>query len=535
MTLPNRRPSAPYILAVLTSLFSPAVLPAQAAIRTRPGLVVLVAVDQLRGDYLLRFKGQWTGGFARILAEGRLFPGGLQDHAITETAPGHATMLSGRNPARTGIVTNALGVADSASPLVGASGPGASPARFVGTTLFDWLRAADPGTRLLAVSRKDRAAILPVGRARGPVFWYADGRFVTSRYYADSLPTWVTEYNERQGPQRLVGTTWLPLLPDSAYAEADAMPFENGGRDFSFPHPLPGTTDSVARLLPEYPWMDSLTIDFALEGIRRLSLGTRPRPDLLVLSLSATDYIGHAFGPDSKELHDHLLRLDRWLGWFLDSLARQVPAGRTILVLTGDHGVTSFPEFAARQGRDAGRTSLEPVVTGALRALGAEPRERYGMGFDSGLITADTGRLRAAGVNVDSLAAAMAGAAARIPGVVRAYTPRTLAAAPRSDIHAGRWRRSLPPGLGWLVCAVVKPGYIWTTTTGWTTHGTSNADDVSVPIAFWGDRIRPGVSSAAARTIDIAPTLGALLGVKPLEPLDGRVLREVLPSARGRR
>ncbi len=492
-----------------------------------PRLVVVIIVDQMRGDYLERFRTQWTGGFARLLKDGSVFPHGLQDHAITETAPGHATILSGRDPGHVGIATNSRGVPDPEAPLVGGGGPGASPRRFIGTALYDWMLARDSGARVLAVSKKDRGAILPVGRARGQVYWYAGTRFTTSRYYADTLPGWVQEFNRREGPRRLAGTRWKLLLPDSNYRETDDMPYENGGRDRVFPHQLPASPDSAALALPDYPWMDSLTLDFALNGAGRLGLGRRNRPDLLVVGLSALDYVGHSFGPDSREIHDHLLHLDRWLGWFLDSLATQVPKERILVVLTADHGVTPFPELAARHGTAARRVSLDAVIAAARRALNDRVGPKITLQFDEGLLSTDIGALNAAGISVDSLATTLAESARREPGVTRVYTPRSLRAAPLTDETAGRWRRTLPDGYGWLICASIAPGDVWGAETGWTTHGTTNPDDVIVPIVFMGKGIIPGLHGRAVRTTDIAPTLAVLLGLQPLEPLDGRRIPEV--------
>src|SRR5512147_476412 len=155
----------------------------------------MITVDQLRSDYLMRWRSQLSGGLAQLLTSGSVFSNAYQDHAITETAPGHSTMLSGRWPAHTGIVTNLLGVGDPDAPLleVKDAGQGASPRRFRGTTLYDWLRAADSGSRVLSVSRKDRGAILPVGRSRGDVYWFDSGLFSTSTWYRteDTLPGWV--------------------------------------------------------------------------------------------------------------------------------------------------------------------------------------------------------------------------------------------------------------------------------------------------------------------------------------------------------
>src|SRR4029077_18236417 len=268
-----------------------------------------------RADYLPRFAAQWTGGFARLYSRGTVFTAARQDHASTETAPGHSTMLSGREPTHTGIVLNSRGVQDPEAPLVGqTAGAGASPRRFRGTTLFDWMRARDPDARVLSVSRKDRGAIFPVGRTKGAVYWFDAGGFTTSPYYAASLPAWVQDFNARGSVERLAGATWDLLLPASEYAEPDTFPFENGGQNFVCPHRLPPTPEGAIQRIQSFPWMDSLTLAFALDGVRELEIGRRGRPDLLSVSLSTTDAIGHAFGPDSREIHDQLLRVDRWLG-----------------------------------------------------------------------------------------------------------------------------------------------------------------------------------------------------------------------------
>jgi hypothetical protein len=493
-------------------------------------LVVLIAVDQMRADYLSRFAAQWTGGFARIYNGGTVFEHGQQDHAATETAPGHATMLSGRFPAHTGIALNNRGVQDRASPAIdtAADTVGASPRRFRGTTLYDWMLARDPGTRVLSVSRKDRAAIFPIGRARVPVYWLFDGAFTTSRYYADTLPSWVQAFNARHDAARLSGMTWNLLLPDSAYPEPDSVPFENGGTDYTFPHHFSGLPGAAVRELNQTPWIDSLTLAFALSGVHALQLGSRAGPDLLSISLSTTDAIGHAFGPDSREIHDHLLRVDRWLGQFLDSLAQIVPATNTVLVLTADHGVTSLPEYAVLvRHQRGGRISLIGVARGATAALGHRVAGDFGLDADGGLITADLDALRSHRVDVDSLAAALAAETARLPGVAQVYTPRTLALAPRSDGNAELWRRLLPPDLGWLICAVGAPGYVWSS--GFSAeHGGAHPEDIAVPIAFYGPGIPAQKVERTVSTVDIGPTLAALVGVTPTEPIDGRVLPEVI-------
>ncbi|MEO8637242.1 MAG: alkaline phosphatase family protein [Gemmatimonadales bacterium] len=496
----------------------------------RPTLLVMVTVDQLRPDYFARWSGQWRGGFRRLLRDGAVFPNALQDHAVTETAPGHATILSGRHPARTGIVLNEFGVPDSSTRLLGApNGMGASPRRFIGTTLIDWLRHADPAMQFLSVSRKDRGAILPIGRSRGPVFWYVGGRFTTSSYYADTLPTWVTGWNARGGVAALAGRRWQLLLPDSAYAEPDDEPYESGGKNRTFPHRLPTEPRALASAVLDTPWQDSLTLDLALDGARVLRLGQRSHPDVLAISLSATDYIGHTWGPDSREMHDHLLHLDRYLGWFLDSLAVLVPEQRIVLALTADHGVVSFPERTIAAGGSGGRIPLGGLIRQLNRQL-LGPDARHPVLFESsGLVFTDSMLLRQRGLSRDSLSTLVEARLRALPGVVAVWSPRTLALAPAADVAASRWRHTLPSGFPWLACASPAPGYIWSDEPGSTTHGTTNADDVGVPIVLLGSMIRPGIRPDTVRTIDLAPTLAQIFGVRPSEPLDGRTIAGLGP------
>jgi hypothetical protein len=493
----------------------------------RPSLVVLIAVDQLRPDYLDRYHDQFRGGLRLIRDSAAFFPNGHQEHAMTETAPGHSAMLSGREPVHTGIFSNDRGVPDSSVSLIDAPGVGASPRRFIGTTLYDWLRATDSSTRVLSVSRKDRGAILPVGRARADVYWFANGRFTTSRYYRDTLPAWVREFDANvradQLPER-----WSLLLPESEYAEPDSMPWEHDGADFTFPHAFPADPAERLRKLEDSPWMDSLTLAFALRGARTLSLGTSGWTDLLSISLSTTDKIGHSYGPDSREIHDHLLRLDRWVGEFLDSLGTQVPRQRTVVVLTSDHGMTSFPEYMVMVRHErAGRMSLTAVT----QHVAGELRKRYGttfdLRFDNGILTADTIALRARGVSRDSLTRLFVKSAQSLPGVAKVFTPATLAKAPSSDDDANRWKRNLPPDVAWLMAAVAEHGYVFSDKmTG--EHGTMQPETVRIPIAFLGAGVRAGTYSRVVRSVDIAPTLAQLLGVRPLEPLDGVAISEIL-------
>lgn len=508
--------------------------PAQTPATERPALVVLIAVDQLRGDYLDRFGAQLEGGLARFHSQAAFFPHAWQDHSNTETAPGHATMLSGREPVHTEIISNNRGVPDPSTPLIGVSGTtGASPRRFNGTTLYDWLLVRDADARVLSMSRKDRGAILPIGRGKGDIYWFAGGMFTTSRYYADTLPTWVRDFDASIPYESLAGMQWKLLLPEASYPERDSVWAENNGADFLFPHTLP-SADALRSGLQQYPWMDSLTLDFALKGVRATRVGKRSiesgkpnaMPDLLSVSLSTTDAVGHAFGPDSREIHDQVLRVDRWLGQFMTALEREVPANRIVYVLTADHGVSPMPEINVANIGRGGRVWLGDIATATETALESRYHTEFGVEFDNGLFYADVTAMKARGIDVDSVARAIVAAAAHRPGVAVGFTPAKLGTS--TDSVAVRWRRTLPANVGWIAAFGAARDFVWSGGKTTAEHGTPNALDLSVPISFIGANVAKGRYERLVRTVDIAPTLAMLIGIAPTEPIDGSAIKELV-------
>jgi predicted AlkP superfamily pyrophosphatase or phosphodiesterase len=520
-------------IALCLALLGPSPAPRPPA-PARPKLVVVITVDQLRPDYFDRWKTQLTGGLFQLISEGAVFADGYEDHAVTETAPGHSTILSGLWPAHTGIIRNSQGVQDSTAALIGVAGPGASPRRFRGTTLVDWLKAADPTSRALSVSRKDRGAILPIGRAKEQVFWYQSGLFTTSRYYADSLPAWVKVFNARRLPFKAANATWALLLPDSAYKEDDNEAWENGGRDVLFPHHMPPDSVRATGAIVTTPILDSLTLLFALDGLEALHLGKKGT-DILAVSLSSTDAIGHAFGPDSREIHDQVLRLDRYLSWFLKRVTDKIGRDNVVVVLTADHGVTSYPErVRAKTGAQVYRVMLDTIVTAVNRdldRLAGAGASREWLSFDSGMLfLQDNGRFAATGIKTDSILDAVAARMRAVPGVGRVDRVADLARADTaSDPVARRWVHHLPPDAGVELVASPTPGSVWgIENTPIAMHGQPSDDDSHVPIIFWGRGVKRGVYRGRANTVDIAPTLGRLLGVTPLSLIDGRVLSDAL-------
>ncbi len=497
----------------------------------RPKLVLFLTVDQLRPDYLERWDAQLTGGLRTLLDGGVFFAKGVHDHAITETAPGHAATMSGRFPYSTGIASNSAGVNTSAAPLIDSEGVGASPFRFNGTVLADWMLAADPRTRVLSVARKDRGAILPVGRGKHPVFWYAQrsGFFTTSTYYADSLPTWVREFNaEDRAVSRYAGRTWDLLLPPDAYPEADSVDAESGGQDFQMPHHMPNDSALARQLIIGQPWMDEFTLDFAWRGVRAMELGAGPQTDLLALSLSTTDAIGHRFGPDSRELHDQVLRLDRALGVFLDSLFALRGRENVVIALTADHGVAPIPEVPSAWGDNRGamrvrEAQFTPIFNEIVPLLQRAEIPLDAFSFDFPVVEID--RTKAVGKEREVLmiARTFAASARKIPGVMRVDAIDDLARADTTkDDIARRWLHMFRPGGNAIIAITLEPfNYIGT---GVSSHGTPHDYDARVPVLFFGSAFRHGRDEGKARVVDMAPTLAHLLGLTPAERLDGAIL-----------
>jgi len=498
-----------------------------------PTLVVLITVDQLRGDMLERYRSDMRHGFARLM-RGAWFTNAFHDHANTETAPGHASLLSGRFPRSTGIMANSAGVADRAVALL-ESQPneiGASPQRFMGTTLVDWIIARSPRTRALSVSRKDRGAILPVGKSRQDVYWYSsNGNFTTSTYYRDTLPSWVRDFNARRIPQRYAGAYWKLSREESTYREPDSVPEESDGRSV-FPYQLPTDTARVTGALAATPMHDSVVALFALEGLQRTNIGRGPHTDVLAVSFSATDAVGHAYGPDSREAHENQIRLDETLGWFLDSLYRLRDSSTIVVALSADHGVQPIPALARRRGEATGNqgliVSLRDVVASFRTGMAAAGIDSLAFVYGGEMVDFDQGKLGTA--RADSLMSAFREQVLRVPGVARVDRVRDVVRADFAvDPIARRWAHQVSPESGIdLVITLTRYSY-WFSGYGGATHGSPHDQDAHVPIIFYGPGTRPGRHTEFARTVDIAPTLAALLGgVRPLEKIDGVVLTNAI-------
>jgi len=521
-------------LAAATLLCSSAVSPAAPVAAQRPRLVVFVSVDQMRADYLSRFRELYTAGLKRIVEQGAVFTNARYRHACTETGPGHSVILSGRSPRSSGIVGNTwydrtlrtkVNVVDDPTVRVlGGAGRPASPAHFNGFTVGDMLKAHSPRSRVVGVSFKDRAAILMAGLRADGAYWYeaSGGNFVTSSWYRDAVPAWLEKWNARRVPDAYFGREWTRLLPDTAVYERlagpDAVIGEWDGKDLVFPHGLRGARGSGDYYddLRRSPFADEVLFDLAQAALAEHDLGTRDVTDLLAVSFSACDVIGHTYGADSQEMMDYLLRLDRTLGRLLDAAERRAGPGRVLVVLTADHGSMPLVEVLQKRGLPARRAGVEDLHGPVERALAAHFPGASGFFIDPdpGEYVLDKAAIARQGLALADVEQTIRGALLGTGLIDAVYSAAELAGPPRPEdpffeLHQ---RAFFAPRSGDLVSRV-KPYVYVGGRVGGTGHGTPHDYDRHVPIVFLGPGIAPGPRDVACGPEDIAWTLGRLLGL----------------------
>jgi predicted AlkP superfamily pyrophosphatase or phosphodiesterase len=513
--------------AGLRALSAPAATAAQ-----RPRLVLVLSVDQMRFDYLTRFAPLYTGGLKTLRERGAVFTNARYRHACTETGPGHSVILSGRSPRHSGIVGNDWydeisrksmnAVDDPVHVAIGGRGRGASPRNFIGFTVGDVLKKQSPRSRVVGLAGKDRSAILMAGHRADAAYWYgAGGAIVTSSYYVAEAPAWLTAFNERRVPDRYAGEKWIRLLPDEGvyleYAGPDDVKGEWDNKDTVFPHAIRGRPpeDLFYDDLRRTPFADDLTLAVALEAIPAHGLGADEDTDLLALGFSATDSIGHTYGADSQELMDQLLRLDRALQRLFEELDRRVGLSRVLVVLSADHGVLPLVEVLQSRGLPARRTGPDALQKPVEASLQARFPAATGLltDWDGPNVYLDLdalGRQRLRRADVEK---AVSEGLMKSGLVDRVYTHADLLGEPPAD----------DPDFPYFRNAFFQPR-----SAHLVTHGTVQDYDRHVPVVFMGPGVKPGTYDAESGPEDIAPTLGALLGIDyPVQ--DGRLLREIVP------
>jgi predicted AlkP superfamily pyrophosphatase or phosphodiesterase len=505
-----------------------------------PKLVVLVVIDQLRADYLERFRDQYQGGFRWLLENGAHFPDAAYRHASTVTGAGHATVSTGLHPSTHGVVGNSWReagrgavycVEDARYVTVGGPGDGASPLALLGETLGDMLKARHGGSRVYSFSTKNRSAILLAGREADGAFWYepACGCFVSSSYYGDSLPSWLAEFNAARPTDAYAGKDWNKLLVEDALYERMAREdrFPGEGEDMVFPHGRPerGFEDTLAAT----PFSDAITLGAALAALRSGEIGANGDPDLLALGLSATDAIGHRFGPFSQEAMDNHLRLDRGLGRFIEAVDAAVGLDNALFALTADHGAVPLVEHLQTKGFGAERFDAAALWERAERAVddcGAGPATETVEQMRGTELYWDDRALRDRGVTRAQASVCLSEWLGRQRGVESAFSEERLAAGGglgTAKLFENAFFASRSPHVKLHLRKYFYAG--GATGTG---HGSAHAYDRQVPVLLAGVGIVPGRYPGGAGPEDLAPTLATILGLETrLEP-DTRVLREAL-------
>ncbi|HEV8541856.1 MAG TPA: alkaline phosphatase family protein, partial [Verrucomicrobiae bacterium] len=357
-----------------------------------PKLIVAILIDQMRYDYLERFQAHFsTNGFRLLTERGAFMTFAHYNYVPTVTGPGHASFLSGTTPMMHGIIANdwfdrktgkeLYCVEDPSVDGVGATPATArmSPKNFIGGTFADELRLRF-GSKVIGISMKDRGAVLPAGKKPAGAFWFhaKNGNFVTSTYYMQQLPNWVQEFNKRKRADQFMGQTWKRLLDEKEYLYPDAGAGEANLPDEKkpiFDHKVAASKDSFENILSS-PYGNQLLEEFAEAAIEGEKLGQGNQPDLLTVSFSSVDYVGHKFGPYSQEIEDVVLRLDRQLEQFFNYLDRKIGLKNVYLTLTADHAMAPIPEFAKEQGLDGQRLD----ETDFLSDLKIQLSEEYGPG-----------------------------------------------------------------------------------------------------------------------------------------------------------
>ncbi len=499
-------------------------------------LLVFIVVDQLRYDYLTRLQGRFSGGFKRLLEESVHFTEARHAHAVTTTGPGHASLAAGVWPSRSGIIDNdwydrSRGkqvncVEDVDSPIVGAGGSGRSPANLLRETIGDWIKRANPDSRVFAASRKDRGAILCAGKHPDAAFWYDSetGYFVTSRYYWQSYPDWMLEFNGARYPDTFFGKQWTSL-PEGRPDASGTGGFEEMDEGL-FPRRLPKTLGD-GTLFPDEdfrsdfgstPFMDDYLERFAEVLIENEGLGRDDNLDFLSLSFSALDAVGHEYGPDSLQAMDAMLRLDKTLERLFAFLDAKVGLDRVVVSLSADHGVMSVPEYAASHGLPARRFNEQDRLCVERAGIGL----RSAWGEDDWILTGlylNYTTLGRRNRKRSDLEGEIARRLAQCDAIERVWT-RTELESPAAGGRLEQFRRSFNPGRSPDLMVQLKERVINYGGHG-TTHGSPYDYDTHVPMMIWVPGLPGREVSDPVWTVDMAPTLAGLLGIAAPSDLDG--------------
>jgi predicted AlkP superfamily pyrophosphatase or phosphodiesterase len=567
------------VLATVVLMVSCA-LPSTAQEKKKPKLVLQITVDQLRGDLPHRYYSEFgEGGFRYLYESGVVYEAAFHRHANTETIVGHTTLATGADPSTHGMVGNVwldretgkliYNIQDPRYPLLTAgagvdkdsevdpaqrlaTSEGRSPASILVSTFSDELALSDAGkSKIFGISVKDRGAVSMAGHA-GKAFWFSKGtgQFVTSTYYYKDYPSWVKDWNAKKIAFSYAGKSWELLHDRSAYlfGDRDDMPYETNflGYGRIFPHTF-GKSDSkyFTTLLTLSPVGDDLTLSFAEALIDGEKLGQSGNTDYLSISFSSTDYVGHLFGPSSLESEDNLLRLDRTLAELFKFVDQKVGLANTVIVLSADHGAAEIPGYLNEFGIDAKYFNPEVLDPKTLEKQPAIEAVKKKFGIDKDLVQAyfppylylNHDALREKGLNQAEVGRAVAAELEKLDGVWLASPSSALADGPLPGTPLEQAiLRNYHPNRSGDIYIVFKPGWFINDFDGLTvasTHGSPWRYDAFVPVIFAGLGVAHQEVFRAIATVDVAPTLSAILGITYPSGSVGTPLVEVLQSAPG--
>lgn len=505
----------------------------------KPKLVVAIIVDQMRYDYIHRYWDKYTAsGFKRLINEGTFCKNTNLNYLFTQTGVGHASIFTGTYPSIHGIVSNDWFVRLSGKRVYCASDENVntvggsmnngkySPKNLFVTTIGDEMRLANnKKSKVISISLKDRSAVLSGGHLANAAYWFDSytGNWITSSYYMDTLPQWVNDFNSKKYADIYLEKEWNTLLPMYKYTESspDSVPWETGfwNRKVTFPYNLleiskKGKNEKDYSILKSVPFGNTYTKDFALEAILREDLGRDNFTDLLIVSFSATDYIGHDYGPMSVEIEDTYLRIDQELSHLLDFLDLELGKENVLLFLTADHGVMQAPDYLKSQkipsGQFKGYYSLA-LLKSYLNAIYGEAE--WVKEYVEQQIYLNHTLIEDSKLSLEDIQNTTARFMIQFAGVANAITSTTLQTTYYSDGVFEKMQNSFNQKRSGDVIINMEPGWmesgIYTTT-----HNSGYTYDTHVPLIWYGWKINRATITEPVNINDIVPTIATFLNIE---------------------
>lgn len=516
----------------------------------RPKLVVGLVIDQMRWDYLYRYSDLYSAnGFKRLLGQGFSCENAMIPYVPTYTAVGHTCVYTGSVPAIAGIVGNnwfdkITGRAvyctdDSTVTTVGSNTDAGkmSPDNLWATTITDELRLSNNfKSKVIGIALKDRGAILPAGHSANAAYWYDDkvGKWITSSYYMKSLPGWVDQFNGKDLPASYMRTDWNTLLPMSKYDQStgDDKAYENkikGEIGVVFPHRLSdiGVKDRYESFKTT-PFANTFTFNFAKAAIENENMGKNTVPDFLAVSISSTDYIGHSFGPNSIEIEDTYLRLDRDIADFLSYLDKRLGTGNYLFFLTADHGVAHIPAFLQDHNIPAGTFNDNAIAKEINETVETDfGIKKVVMSLQNYQLYLDIAAVEKAGKDAAVVKRSIIEMLKKKPYIIAAFATddieNTMLPQPQKQMMVNGYN----PKRSGDIQFTFKPAYFDGGPKG-TTHGLWNPYDSHIPLVWFGWNIKPGKTNRETYMTDIAPSIAAMLKIQMPSGCIGKVITEVV-------